>query len=133
MPMTTGIAWRSRRIRYFVIWILPSSTVGRARWRGSEGRGARGAGAPRLLQRQVIGRLPFSRSALQVPVEDVPRRAGERRVGEVVPQLAADEIHVLPIVERDLDRLLDVDLLERGHGVLDDAEVHAVLDGLKGL
>ena len=73
-----------------------------------------------------------SRSAFDpVPVDGVPGRAGLGRVREEVAERRADELDVLAVVERDLDRLLDVDLLELGHGVLDDREVDAVLDGVE--
>ena len=45
-----------------------------------------------------------------------------------LPTFAREEVDLLAVVERDLDGLLDVDLLELGHRVLDDLEVDVVPD-----
>src|SRR5260221_5779287 len=68
---------------------------------------------------------------LHIPVNGVPGRAGRGRVREEVPELRADDLDFLSEVERDLNDLLDVDLLEGRHGVLHLDEVDGALDFLE--
>src|SRR5215218_3295840 len=153
IPNSTGIAWSTRRSTNFIIGGLPQPesgvvllvprraaiglrgryTRGRVSRRAPETRrrasdGAPRGGAPhRARSGSVAGGL-----LLAVPVLGVPVRAGLRAVRKHVAKGRREQLDVLPVVQRDLEGLLDVDLLEVGHGVADLVEVHVVLDGIHG-
>src|SRR3954454_7384305 len=143
IPNRTGIAWIARRITNFVIGVWPHQKDG-AEWtrddtpglvrklRGPYTRWAAGAADMRRGARQgapsstrVVTRAVL---LLGEPVLGVPGRADLGAVGEVVADPRAGKLDVLAVVERDLDGLLHVELLERRHRVLDDVEVDVVLD-----
>src|SRR4051794_34883026 len=60
------------------------------------------------------------------PVRGVPVRSGLGGVAEEVAEPRGVQVHLLAVVQRDLHGLLDVQLLELGHRVLDLDEVDAV-------
>src|SRR5205814_3921478 len=88
------------------------------------------AGAPKDAGSTLEAAGP---SALEIPVHGVPGRTGLGRVPVEVPDLRTEEIHLLAVVERDLDGLLEVDPLEGRHRCLDDREVDRALDRVEGL
>src|SRR4051794_17573375 len=68
---------------------------------------------------------------VDAPVERVPGRALRGRVTGEVHDLRADQVDLLAEVQRDLDRLVDVDLLPFRHEALDLLEVDGALDAVK--
>src|SRR5712691_9771424 len=74
---------------------------------------------------------PRSRLWGDRPVVGVPRGTLRGRVTGEVRDLRVDQVDLLTEVERDLDRLLDVDLLPLRHEILDLREVDRALDALE--